>query len=191
MRKIIKKSLLLKAKSYKLKAGGGFTLIELLTAVAVIGIVSSFVLVNLNTGKKQKDIERAAQKLMLDIRKAQNLSLSPSETDNCIYGVYRKSGNSYILYKRSKNQCFDGNYKYVGSGQSSELETVSLPSGISWAGGSGRIRDVAFEGPEPITYLCVGSSCTPSSSTSGTIKLDATIGSKSITVNRFGMVEVQ
>src|SRR3972149_11423845 len=77
----------------------GFTLIELLTAVAVIGIVSALVLVNLNTGKKQKDIERAAQKLMLDIRKAQNLSLSPSSGNVCVYGIKINSANDYLIYR--------------------------------------------------------------------------------------------
>ena len=158
-------------------------MIELLTAVAIIGILSALIVTKVNTN--QQNFNRAAQRLALDIRRAQNLSLSPPETDNCIYGVYRKSGSSYILYKRSKAQCLDGNYKYVSGGQSTELETVSLPSGISWGGGG--IRDVAFEGPEPITYLCVGGNCTPSSSISDTI----TMGSKTIAVNRFGMVEVQ
>src|SRR3989344_3395808 len=38
MRKIIKKSLLLEAKSYKLKANDGFTLVESLVAIAVFTV---------------------------------------------------------------------------------------------------------------------------------------------------------
>src|SRR3972149_2220097 len=86
----------LKTKSHKLKASAGFTLIELLVAVAVLGIVSSFVFASV--GKKQQDATRATQKLALDIRTAQNKSLAPTDSPVCIYGIKIQSATSYDLY---------------------------------------------------------------------------------------------
>src|SRR3989344_7337841 len=94
----------------------GFTLIELLTAIAVIGIVSAVVLVNLDIGKKRKDVHRAAQKLMLDIRKAQNDALAPGAEADCIYGLKVATTTpttQYFLYKRSEVQCADDTKRYV------------------------------------------------------------------------------
>src|SRR3989344_9115383 len=121
---------------------GGFTLIELLTAIAVIGIVSALVLVNLNTGKKQKDIERAAQKLMLDIRKAQNLSLAPSSVNVCVYGLKINSANDYLIYRNDDpaGGCAIGR-SYVGGGcimdESCVEEAISIGDSIEISSGAG------------------------------------------------------
>ena len=193
MRKIIKKSLLLKAKSYKLKAGGGFTLIELLTAIAVIGIVSALVLVNLNTGKKQKDIERAAQKLMLDIRKAQNLSLSPSSGNVCVYGLKINSVNDYFIYRNDDpaGDCAIGR-SYVGGGcimgESCVEEDVSIGDSIEISSGVG--EDMAFEAPEPMTYFNGAPAAGTMTVTLSNSSCPACV-SKDVVINRFGQVEVQ
>ena len=171
----------------------GFTLIELLTAVAVIGIVSALVLVNLNTGKKQKDIERAAQKLMLDIRRAQNLSLSPSSGNVCVYGLKINSVNDYFIYRNDDpaGDCAIGR-SYVGGGcimgESCVEEAISIGDSIEISSGAG--EDMAFEAPEPVTYF---NGATSTNALIITLSHSSCQGCapKNVVVNRFGQVEVQ
>lgn len=172
-----------KTASYKLQASTGFTLIELLVAVAVIATVSSLVFVSV--GSKQKNLSRAAQKLALDIRQAQNLSLAPSDSPICVYGVRAASPTSYFLYKRP--DCPDprtapANNEYDGD-PANIIGTVSL-SGVSIV--SALPFDMSFEAPEPITYL---------NGATGTaqmlITLQGSAGTKNISINRFGRVEIQ
>jgi len=165
---------------------GGFTLIELLTAIAVIGIVSALVLVNLNTGKKQKDIERAAQKLMLDIRRAQNYSLSPTASDVCVFGIKINSSTNYIIYRNDGDCATVDDYKYR-AGSVTE-ENINIGDSIEILSGVG--EDMSFEAPEPMTYfngLEAADTLTITLSNSSC----PTCASKNVVVNRFGQVEVQ
>jgi len=176
----------LKTKSHKLKASAGFTLIELLVAVAVLGIVSSFVFASV--GKKQQDATRATQKLALDIRTAQNNSLAPTNLPVCIYGVKIKSPISYVIYK--EDDCAAGKaYEDPDSfppTPSEDIETVTLESGVTISNFSG--QDIAFEAPEPITYLngVTGTGVQPL-----TISLQGQSGTKNIVINRFGRIDIQ
>ena len=169
----------------------GFTLIELLTAIAVIGIVSAVVLVNLNTGKKRKDVHRAAQKLMLDIRKAQNDALAPGAEADCIYGLKVATttpATQYFLYKRSEVQCADDKKKYV-AGQSTIIETVVLDEDIFISNATTTNLDFSFESPEPITYINGNTTVSER-----TIRLKSNVANnivKRVTVNRLGLVEIQ
>ena len=89
--------------SAKLKSGAGFTLIELLTVAAIIVILTSIILVNWWQLGQQLTLQRAANKLTLDIRRAGEMAMStkecPLETDCAGYGIYLEQSNSYyILY---------------------------------------------------------------------------------------------
>src|SRR3989344_9610485 len=167
----------------------GFTLIELLTAVAVIGIVSAVVLVNLNAGKKQKDIERAAQKLVLDIRKAQNYSLSPTASDVCVYGVKINSVADYFIYRNDNDgggNCAD---RAHDSSISVEDPSIAIGSGVTVSNFAADM-DMSFEAPEPMTYfngLEAADTLTIALSNSS---CPACV-SKNVVINRFGQVEVQ
>lgn len=172
----------LRATRYTLCASAGFTLIELLVAVAVIAIVSSLVFANV--GSSKKDLSRSAQKLALDIRQTQNLSLAPSDAPICVYGVRAESPTSYFLYKRSgcpNPRTVPANNEYDGN-PANIISTVPL-SGVSIV--SALPFDMSFEAPEPITYL---------NGATGTaqmlITLQGSTGTKNISVNRFGRVEI-
>lgn len=173
----------LKAISYKLKASAGFTMIELLIAIGVIAIISSLVFANI--GSSKKDLSRAAQKLALDIRQAQNLSLAPSDSPICVYGVRAVSATSYFLYKRPS--CPDprtdpANNEY-DLDPANIISTVSL-SGVSIT--SALPFDMSFEAPEPITYLNGATGTAPM-----LITLQSPTAVKNVSVNRFGRVEIQ
>lgn len=160
------------------KNRNGFTLIELLIAVAVLGVVSSFVFASV--GKKQQDATRAAQKLVLDIRAAQNKSLAPTDSPVCVYGVKIQSATAYDMYYDPA--CTGG--KQYNAGTSIIVSSVVLQDGVTVSNFFG--QDIAFEAPEPITYLDGVTGATPM-----TIVLTGQSGNKNIVINRFGRIEVQ
>ena len=165
----------------------GFTLIELLTAITVIGIVSGFVLVNLNAGKKQKDIQRAAQKLMLDIRRAQNLSLSPLRDNVCVYGLKINSAADYLIYRNDGDCAGADDYKYRVT--SVVEESINIGDDIEISNFAVNM-DTSFEAPEPITYIN-GATSTASLPITLFNSSCPTCASKNVVVNRFGQVEIQ
>lgn len=165
----------------------GFTLIEMLVAIAIIGILSMVILTNV--GARNTDLTRATQKLALDIRRAQNLSLAPTDNPNCLYGIRLLSVSSYALYRRQTCGLGAAGHRYdseITSGGTSEtLETVLLDGALiaspaSW--------DVSFEPPEPVVYLDGSTGAPPT-----IIQLQVVGGTslKEVEVNRFGRVEVR
>ena len=185
----------LKATSHKLKAMRGFTLIELLVSISIIGVLSSLVMVNTGFGSRQKNLQRAAQQLALDIRRAQNLSLAPSDSPICYYGLKINSASDYFLYKNAASSCAGG---YVYSGNPSDkvdANNVSFQGGVTVSNYSASM-DMAFSPPEPITYL-EGTQNNQNvqgvpGNTVMTITLRSSDGTtKNVITNRFGQVEIQ
>lgn len=171
------------------KSGAGFTLIELMVAISIIGILSTLVMTNSGFNKRQKNLERAAQKLALDIRRAQNLSLAPSTAPICIYGLMTKAGDAthYFIYRDAPPDAITPcpvthNYQAASS---NIVETIAINSGVTL---SPSVFDVAFEPPEPITFINnVQNPLAPL-----TITLSSQdANTRSVVVNRFGQVEIQ
>lgn len=156
----------------------GFTLIELLVAVAVLAVVSSFVFASV--GRRQQDAARAAQKLVLDIRAAQNKSLAPTDSPVCVYGVKMRSTTTYDVYYDPG--CTGG--KQYNMGTSVIVSSIVLQDGVTISNFSG--QDIAFEAPEPITYLNGATGASPM-----TISLHGDAGNKDVIINRFGRVDLQ
>jgi Tfp pilus assembly protein FimT len=75
----------------RFKSGGGFTLIEVMVTMTVlIGLMSILIVYN-RTGQRIQNLERAAEKAVFDIRRAQGYALGvrefmPGEIP-CAYGV--------------------------------------------------------------------------------------------------------
>ncbi|MBI1755188.1 prepilin-type N-terminal cleavage/methylation domain-containing protein [Candidatus Azambacteria bacterium] len=158
----------------------GFTLIELLISVAIIAVISSVIFANV--GSRKTDLARAARALILDVRYAQNLSLAPSAIPICIYGLRVQSATQYFLYQRP--DCSDGQYRYVAGFSVQVGNTITLEDGILISSGAG--QDVAFEAPEPITYV------NGLQNQSLVITLTSSDGqTKNVSINRFGRVEIQ
>jgi len=140
------------------KKASGFTLIEMLVVMVIIGVLSTFVLTNYRGNQKKYALEQAAQKLVSDIRRAQNMAISGveitgvcDESNSCDgYGLYvNMSDNFYIVYA-DKN----GNFTFQ-PGPDATIETINLPDEIE-------IQDVLplppkahifFKPPEPITFI--------------------------------------
>ncbi len=81
----------------------GFTLVELLVSIFIIAIISGIFLANYNFAEKSSGLSMAAQKLVSDIRQAQNFALGLKEFKSNKpkggWGVYfRKNDNKYIIF---------------------------------------------------------------------------------------------
>lgn len=165
----------------------GFTLIELMVSIAIVGILASIVTANTRFGDRQQALTQAAQKLVLDLRKAQNSALAPGAETDCIYGLKIDSESSYFIYKRSDAECLsDGQYIYV-SGSASKTETIFLSKNIKFAA-STLDKEVAFEAPEPIAYI-------NGASTTASLEIDllsqTNNTTKKVIINRLGQMEIQ
>jgi prepilin-type N-terminal cleavage/methylation domain-containing protein len=77
-----------------------FTLIEMMVVIAIIGIVSALMLVNLNNGRVQRDLETSAKEFVSMVREAQNDALTGKQivgsTTPCAqaFRVYWSVGSS-------------------------------------------------------------------------------------------------
>jgi|SRR3989344_8757383 len=168
-----------------MKIKNGFTLIELMVSIAIVGILASVIVTNTRFGERQQALAQAAQKLVLDLRKAQNSALAPGAETDCIYGLKIDSDSSYFIYKRSDAECLiDGQYKYV-DGSANKTETILLNKNIRFTGSG---MDVAFEAPEPITHID-GASTTASLE----IELFSSVNNtaKKVIINRLGQMEIR
>lgn len=105
----------------------GFTIIEMLVSIAIVGAISGLFLANYQGTNKTAKLVGAAQKLVSDIRLAQNFCLglkkvSASEPGG--WGIYAVAGaSSYIIFAD-----LDENYNYdIGE----EYSVVDLPENVS------------------------------------------------------------
>jgi len=73
----------------------GFSLMELLIVIAIIGIMTAVLLVNLSGSRSQKQVEAAAREVAAAIREAQNNALTGKNvTTGCSYIFTYNSGSS-------------------------------------------------------------------------------------------------
>ena len=168
-----------------MKIKNGFTLIELMVSIAIVGILASVIVVNTRFGERQQALAQAAQKLVLDLRKAQNSALAPGAETDCIYGLKIDSDGSYFIYKRSDAECLiDGQYKYI-DGSANKTETILLNKNIKFVAWN---KEVAFEAPEPIAHID-GASTTASLE----IELFSSVNNttKKVVINRLGQMEIR
>jgi len=123
----------------------GFTLIELLVSVFIISLLSGSVLVSSWQSQGQYYASKTAQKMMVDLRRVQNMALSGKvqgvEAPGG-YGVYSQSAERYLLFYNS-----DSSKTYDAS--SVVLETVDLEKvSLSPVG-----ANVFFVPPDPTTFI--------------------------------------
>jgi prepilin-type N-terminal cleavage/methylation domain-containing protein len=98
-------------KFLKLNKGKGFTLIEALVTIFIVGLISSIVVTSWRKNEKQYQLKMAAQKIVQDVRKAQEMSLGIKQYPIWFgvfkpvsFGLYFTTGTrgSYIIFADSE-----------------------------------------------------------------------------------------
>jgi prepilin-type N-terminal cleavage/methylation domain-containing protein len=128
------------------KKQAGFTLIELLVVMFIISLLSGSVLIGYWGGQKRYDVSRAAQQMLADLRRAQNLALSGKmqmAVSPAGYGIYVSAADRYTLF-------YNTNSARRHDGASLDMEQVSLPANVKLAPVG---TSVYFTPPAPVTYI--------------------------------------
>ncbi len=160
----------------------GFTFIELLTSITIIAILTTLLIVNYHQYKKSSKLNFAASQIETDIRRAQNLALS-SKIDKFTNKVPKGGWGIYFIKDSNKYYIFadeDGNYTY--SDKDNIIATSTLADGISVENN----LTVVYEPPSPKTYINGNAS-----TNMGTIKISDGKNNSTITVNRYGLIQIE
>ena len=183
IKQVIKKDPRLLSVGYQHKIGG-FTLIEMLVVIAVISILTAVVIIGYRDSGKKYALAQESQKLVADIRRAQNMAMSGAKVAGQYYGfgVYAaKNDNFYVLYG-DKN----GNHTYQPSDDTLITITIINNVRIQYVSFSNHKLDVFFEPPDPTTYLSGDS--THGLSSTVTLEVENTSLTKTITITTAGVV---
>lgn len=141
----------------------GFTLIELIVSVSIISIVTAIFLANYNSANRRSDLTMTAQKMVTDIRMAQNYALGLARyglsgslnVPDGGWGVHldlqNYGNNRYLIFADDNgNQVFDSTEAEINYG----AQITTLPNNIVIESlSSGNKADVTFLPPDPVTTI--------------------------------------
>jgi prepilin-type N-terminal cleavage/methylation domain-containing protein len=174
--------------NHKSQIDSGFTMIELLVAMAIVSILSVLTVTNIRSGSKDQALLRSAQIFASDIKKVQNLALSPKKYDLvdpvCWYGIKIENATDYFLYYHDRAGC-TGQVRYSNV-FSTKLKTMKLESGIVFTDTTN--KDFAFLPPEPMSYFFGNLDF---SDQNIVLQINGDIKTRTVTINKFGNVEIQ
>jgi len=165
-----------------------FTLVELLVSIFIIMLLAAIILPNYRTGGQQFALQRSANKLALDIRRAQQMAMS-AESFNCGpgwkmkgYGTNLGTDNDYYLLKvRCEDETNPGSYndQTIGSAINLEKDVKILNLTVN-------PLNIFFYSPDPTVDLG------GFNEVSIVICLKTDISkTKTIGVNQAGLIEIQ
>lgn len=123
-------------------------LTEILVVTSLILILSTMVLINYRTGQLQLALQRSANQVAQDIRKAKELAMSTKEFSGSIpeggYGVHFKTSkpSEYKLYAD-----LNGDEKYNSS--DGQVKTAGFEKGVFLKDVSPNNLSINFRSPEP------------------------------------------
>lgn len=129
----------------------GTTLIEMLVVISIVALITGIVLANYKVGQSNYYLLHTSQKLVSDLRRAQDLSLNVkkvtfSEGQDSLYGfgVHITSASSYEIFA-DKDAPSTADYGKLTSGDYT-VETITLPKEIIFDLDS-YLGDVFFSAP--------------------------------------------
>ena len=170
----------------------GFTLIEILVVLAIIVVITGVVIFNIGSERQNSALLRSAQKLSLDLRRAQSFALSSKvfKTSGvpCGWGAHFNgvgSDNYIIFADLAVNQnCSDRDFIRAASG-SEDFETINLESGIIVDSLSGGLSDIVFTPPDPTVTF------TPAQISASVTLINKNSATRAITINKTGFISSQ
>jgi type II secretory pathway pseudopilin PulG len=198
-RKMIKnKKLQISNLKSQISKAGAFTLLEVIVSLAIITMLITIFLTNYNAGSRNNDLTFAAQKMISDIRLAQNNALGLAAYGGSLppggWGIHLSASQNtaYLLFADANavpNHIYDSGEAVTASGG----RTFTLPANLIIdyleSGGSSRTAlDITFLPPDPSTMIYYGAF---SSSTNAVIRLKDTVTgkTKNVNVNILGLIE--
>ena len=188
----------------------GFTLLELLVVVGIIATLSSIVLGGYRTGEDKFALQRSANKLSQDLRRAENMAMmgnpAPSNFGEIFpsggYGFYFDAATSTgaVGYYTFFCDCNDNAY-YESSGASvscssstvatpfpESMEVLSLEAGVVISDVSPSTAfSITFFPPDPVIKITGADSV---SYDEAVITLDLYGKTKTITINTVGLIDI-
>lgn len=146
----------IKSKIFKFGAKkAGFTVIELLAVIGIMTLISIFMLSGRRSGEDQRKLNIDSQKLVQNLRKAQNYAMSAKESE-C-------TGNPVMPYGINLNSNSPSNYLFIADCNNSKIYdsgdflVSTIPLGDSTISSispsSGGSLNIFFEAPIPKTYI--------------------------------------
>lgn len=138
----------------------GFTLIEVVIVIAIIGIMTAFMVVSLSNQRRIRNLDLASQEIAAALRTAQNYALTGrsinAAENNCSFGVQMVAGATYTLVHSVGAGCatsaIGGDYSLRGGVSFAAAQTVNflLPRGEVGAKSTIRLTNGALS-----RYVCV------------------------------------
>ncbi len=167
----------------------GFTLIEVLVVLAIIVIITGIVIFNVGLERQNSALLRSAQKLSLDLRRAQSFALSSKTYKTsgvpCGWGLHFNglSSTNYVIFAdlASSANCSDRDFIRAGNG-SEDFETANLESGISINSLSSSLSDVVFTPPDPVVVFI------PGQTSASIILINKDGATRTISINKTGFI---
>lgn len=168
----------------------GFTLIEILVVLTIIVIITGIVIFNTSLERQNSALLRSAQKLSLDLRRAQLFALSSkiyktSGIVPCGWGIHFNGigSTSYIIFAdlATMPDCSDRDFVRASSG-SEDFETTNFEPKISINSLSGSLSDVVFTPPEPTVNFV------PSQTSASIVLINKDGATRTININKTGFI---
>jgi len=166
----------------------GFTLIELLVSIFIIVLMAGIILANYRVGGQQFALQRSANKLAQDIRRAQAMAMGAESYDCGLgwrmkgYGINLVVNNDYYLIRvRCENEANPGSYNDINIG-----DPVSLEGGVKILNLTNSPLNIFFYPPDPIVDLA------GVNNVEITLSLETDVTKiKTIKINSAGLIEIQ
>jgi type II secretory pathway pseudopilin PulG len=186
------------------KNGAGFTLVEVLVVIFIMMLISGIMIANYHQFGAQFALQRSANKLALDIRRAEEMAMSAKEFHGMVppggYGVYIKLeglpgeeiAHGYTIFADcNKNFAYDDPSVTPCNGYPEILfsENVLLETGIVICGVcSENISTIVYTPPDPKVTITPS----PCLTCSSPILLRNTYGqTKTVRVNYAGLIWIE
>ncbi len=178
----------------------GFTLIELLVSISIISMVTGIFLANYSSANRRTDLTMTAQKMVSDIRMAQNYALGLaryglSGSTNVPPGGWGAhfslvASDQYLLFADNNGNAIynTGEDDITKGAQITKLPLNIIIDSIKLANSTDNQVDITFLPPDPITTI-TGATAT-STQVDIVLKDIKTNTIKTVRVNFLGLVEV-